>query len=524
MKQIELDHLHAHPDNPRLFLRDSVVEAIAAQIKDRGLFEERHAPHVRKVATGSYQIISGHQRVEAARRAEMTTVPCCVVEMNDEEALRELLLSNAQSDLAPLEIGIHVLRVVGRSKGGRGNKNGIAEYARKMGVAERTMKDWACAAQVAAKLGDQSPSLLPYTTSLSILHRTPEEDWPELVTRMLSGSWTKEQTERYVDVIKTLEMPAELAAIFPRQILLARYFHKHEFSQTTLLSIVKVIRDTEVIMQSHDGMIDAAVEVGTFRAYMAEHAQQMLDVREVLKYQREWLNEMERLQAKHVEQEQWHSGDWREHVDAIPDESLSLILTDPPYGIDYRSGRAVARESFQKIENDGYTATVDELNECFERMFPKLRPDSHVLCFCHWRTENEVRTALVDCGFQIRGSLVWVKDMQGSGDLNGSFASKHERIIHAVKGSPLLWQRDADVLEYPRVTKSIHPAEKPVALLLQLINATTTEGDVVADPFAGIASTMIAAKQARRQFWGCELTDEFFQAGKRRLEQEAQQL
>jgi len=97
-----------------------------------------------------------------------------------------------------------VLKVVGKGKAGRGKKSGISEYARNMGVAERTMKDWACAAQVATKSGDQSPDLLPYTTCLSILHRTPEEDWPNLVARMLSGSWTKEQTERYVDVIPKL--------------------------------------------------------------------------------------------------------------------------------------------------------------------------------------------------------------------------------------------------------------------------------------------------------------------------------
>jgi ParB/RepB/Spo0J family partition protein len=230
MKQIGIDSLHAHPDNPRLFLRENVVQAIAEQIKDGGQFEERHAPHVRKTASNDYQIISGHQRIEAARRAGMETVPCCVVEMNEEETLREVLLSNAQSDLSPLEIGIHVLKVAGKGKAGRGNKNGIAEYARKMGVGERTLQEWACAAQVANKSRAQVRDLLDYTKSLSILHRTREEDWPDLVARMLAGNWTKEQTERYVDVLKTLEMPAGLAAIFPRPILIARYFENHGFS------------------------------------------------------------------------------------------------------------------------------------------------------------------------------------------------------------------------------------------------------------------------------------------------------
>ena len=93
------------------------------------------------------------------------------------------------------EIGIHVLKVVGKGKAGRGNKNGIAEYARTMGVSRDSLQDYVQAARVAKKYGRHLPDLLPYTTSLSILHRTPEEDWPDLVARMLAGSWTKEQTE-----------------------------------------------------------------------------------------------------------------------------------------------------------------------------------------------------------------------------------------------------------------------------------------------------------------------------------------
>jgi hypothetical protein len=107
--------------------------------------------------------------------------------MTDEEAMRELLFSNAQSDLEHLEIGLHVLKTVGNnSKGGKGQKGGIREYARKMGAGERTLADWVQAAEV-AKLCGQPHSLIDYMSSLSIIHRAPESDWPDLVTRMLAG-------------------------------------------------------------------------------------------------------------------------------------------------------------------------------------------------------------------------------------------------------------------------------------------------------------------------------------------------
>jgi hypothetical protein len=94
-----------------------------------------------------------------------------------------------------------VLKIAGKGRPGRGNKNGIAEYARQMGVSQQVLSNWVRAAEV-AKTTNQFVDLIDYTISLSIIHRTPAGDWPDLVRRMLSGRWTKEQTERYVDVIK----------------------------------------------------------------------------------------------------------------------------------------------------------------------------------------------------------------------------------------------------------------------------------------------------------------------------------
>jgi hypothetical protein len=98
-----------------------------------------------------------------------------------------LLLSNAQDDLKPLEIGLHVLKAVPKAKGGRGNKGGIAEYARLMGSKERTLKDWVCAAEVADKVGDRSPGLIDYTIALSIIHRADASDWAAACGVFASG-------------------------------------------------------------------------------------------------------------------------------------------------------------------------------------------------------------------------------------------------------------------------------------------------------------------------------------------------
>jgi site-specific DNA-methyltransferase (adenine-specific) len=520
-KNIAVTRLEPHPDNPRLFLRENVVAAIEAQIAESNRFEEHHALAVRRLESENYQIISGHQRFEAAKRAGVKEVPCHVLAMTDEEALREILFSNAQSDLAPLEIGLHVLKTVGKGKAGRGNKNGIAEYARKMGCGEPMLRNWVLASQVANKSLNQLRELLDYTTSLSILHRAPEEDWTDLVGRMLAGQWTKEETERYVDVIKALEVPEDLAAIFPRSVLRSRFFndqngHKstmgRDFSQSTLEGIVKAIHATESLIDSHP---DAKTHRAAFRAWLTAEPQKRLDLRQISAWRREWEAKQESDTA--AQEQQWNCGDWRKHIDLVPPNSVALLLTDPPYGIDHQSGRAVTRQARPKIANDTYDQAMGELTASLQAFFPKLKTNAHLLCFCHWKNECAVRETLVACGYTVHSSLIWVKESHGSGDLRGAFAPIHERIVHAVKGSPLLLKREDDVLEVARSTESDHPTEKPVPLLLRLIDATTVEGELVADPFAGVASTLVAAKQSGRTYWGCELDYNYFRAGAARL-------
>ena len=514
---IPVSKLIAHPDNPRLFMREEVVSAICEQIKaNDGKYEERHAVHVRAV-NGSYQIISGHQRTEGAKRAGVKKLPCVVVEMSDEDAFRELLLSNAQGELKPLEIGLHVLKSVARAKGGRGKKGGISEYAEKMGSTQQTVSEWVCAARVANKATAQAVSLIEYEKSLSIIHRAPESDWTDLVERMLSGHWTTDQTERYVEVVKALEVPEEYRDIFPRPVLIARFFEKHEFSPSTLAGIITAIQRTEDVIRSYASVIDAESYVAAFRAWLRENGTEALDVRRITKRQRELLAEFETAEREHTQR--WNSGNWREFIPAIENGSVALVLTDPPYGMDYQSNRMIAREGYEVIVNDGRAeSAAAETEESLRALYPKLRDDAHILCFCHWRTESVIRDAIVRAGYEIRGSLIWVKDQYGPGDLKGSFAPKHERIIHAVKGSPILFQREADVLEFPRITaKNVHPAEKPVELLARLIEATTVEGDTVADPFAGVASTLVAAKRNKRLYWGSEIVPEYFREGEKRI-------
>lgn len=214
----------------------------------------------------------------------------------------------------------------------------------------------------------------------------------------------------------------------------------------------------------------------------------------------------------------WLHGNCVDHLPTLDDGTVRLLLTDPPYGVAFQSNRRVASGKLDALDND---ASCDQALAVFGAMLdaaaPKLAAEAHLLVFAHWKTEFDFRAALEARGYTVRGSLVWVRDNHGSGDLEGAFAPKHERIIHATKGHPTVSPRVDDVLMYPRGKETAHPTEKPVDLLKRLITCTTEQGDLVADPFGGTASTIIAAIATGREWWGCELNDAHWNDGYKRI-------
>jgi site-specific DNA-methyltransferase (adenine-specific) len=227
--------------------------------------------------------------------------------------------------------------------------------------------------------------------------------------------------------------------------------------------------------------------------------------------------------------EGWHHGDWSQVMHdrtnfpnaELDDWSVNLLLTDPPYGQGFQSDYRLNRSKDRKHDRIANDATPDEAEKqlalMLEAFYPKLALDAHLLIFCSWAGEPGMRDVITRAGYTVRGSLVWDKQATGMGDPTTTFAPAHERIIHAVKGSPKLYYRAADILRHPRTDSSRHPTEKPVPLLQELIEATTVEGQLVVDPFGGVASTAVAAKASGRRWWSVELEEKYYTAGEERL-------
>ena len=192
-------------------------------------------------------------------------------------------------------------------------------------------------------------------------------------------------------------------------------------------------------------------------------------------------------------------GDCLEYMKTLPDKSIDLILTDPPYGIDYQSSRRTDKDKrMPKIAND-----KEPFVKWTDNAFRVLKDDSPLICFTRWDTENAFREALTNSGFICKQQLIWDKVVHGMGDLAGDFAPQHENIIFAHKGRFVFKnERPTSVFRVMRVDPMnlCHPNEKPVKLIEQLVKVLTAPGDTVLDPFAGSGSTGVACKNLNRKY------------------------
>lgn len=222
----------------------------------------------------------------------------------------------------------------------------------------------------------------------------------------------------------------------------------------------------------------------------------------------------------------WHCGRFQEMFEELDKDDLpedgevKLLLADPPYGVDQRTGAAFVPGG-RKLEGDLTPEQAAQiLSDMLACMRDKLAADAHVVVFCAPVHEPLMRERVEAEGLDIRSYLVWAKNTHGGGDTLNGLAPSHERAIHATKGNPGLpeGRRPRDVLSHSRVPDTEpHPTRKPAALLRELIEAFTARGDLVADPVGGSGSTLVAAVQRNRRGWGCERDSAFHDAGAARI-------
>ena len=207
-------------------------------------------------------------------------------------------------------------------------------------------------------------------------------------------------------------------------------------------------------------------------------------------------------------------GDCIEKMQDIPDRSIDLILTDPPYGMNLTPQRKQGKYRGVKIKNDN---SLEWAYEFFKQCFRITRKNTVSMFFCNHHCISEFIGSAKTSGFDIKNLIVWDKGHFGMG---GNWRPVHELILICTKGRFVTHSKNLKtILKFKKVhhSKTVHPTEKPIDLLEHLITEPDYNPMLVLDPFMGSGSTGVACVNTNRKFIGIELDPEYFKIAEKRI-------
>ena len=216
--------------------------------------------------------------------------------------------------------------------------------------------------------------------------------------------------------------------------------------------------------------------------------------------------------------------DCLELLKSIENEKIDLVITDPPYLIDYKTNHRINKEHkfCSAIKNDN---NPDLISKVIKELHRIMKNNTAGYMFCSFDKVDFFKQE-IEKYFKIKNIIIWVKNNRTVGDLKAQFGKQYEMIILFNKGRCFFnGKRLTDVWNFDKVAwqKQFHQNEKPIDLIKLAIEKHSKEEDLVLDCFAGSNTTGLACLQTNRKFIGCELDKEYFEIAKKRIEEHSQQ-
>lgn len=197
------------------------------------------------------------------------------------------------------------------------------------------------------------------------------------------------------------------------------------------------------------------------------------------------------------------------NLEALMDgKSANLLLTDPPYNVDFRSASGLSIKN-DKMDADAF---YQFLLDSFTAAAAVMAPGASAYVF-HADTEGlAFRRVFIDAGFKLSGCCIWVKDSLVLG--RSPYQWQHEPCLFGWKtGGKHAWYADrkqTTIWQFAKPKRSKnHPTSKPVDLMAYPMGNSTQPNALVLDPFAGSGSTLIAAEQTERVAYCMELDPKY---------------
>ena len=221
-------------------------------------------------------------------------------------------------------------------------------------------------------------------------------------------------------------------------------------------------------------------------------------------------------------------GDCLEVMDNMIKQGIKVdcIITDPPYKLTSRGTSGTMGGAFWtgELAKNGsvFNSGSLDIKHWIDKCYDILKDETHIYIMTNDKNLREYLNAIHESNFKYVKTIIWDKPNKICGRW---YMTKKETIILARKGTqrPINNPSTPDILQTPNFKKqkedglNLHDTEKPLELMSVFIENSTNEGEVVLDLFAGIGTTLVAAKKLNRKCFGIELEEKYCEITKQRL-------
>jgi site-specific DNA-methyltransferase (adenine-specific)/modification methylase len=227
----------------------------------------------------------------------------------------------------------------------------------------------------------------------------------------------------------------------------------------------------------------------------------------------------------------------------LPEHSLDLVITDPPFNIMNKSNikfkdRTDIKQKAAFDRFDSYEAYLSFTKEWLERLAPKMKDNSSLYVFFAMQYITDLMRICLELNMKYKGILIWHKSNPAPKIRKTGYVSSTEAVLFMVKGKPtfhFLGQNEMhNLIETPicmgnerlknKAKKNktgnfatLHPTQKPIAIYEHFVKISSNPDDLICDPFAGTGTLNVACRQLRRNCVSIECNETYYRYAVRRL-------
>lgn len=263
-----------------------------------------------------------------------------------------------------------------------------------------------------------------------------------------------------------------------------------------------------------------------------------------MKRKRRTLHERKVRELRELEFNQIYNMDCVEGMRVLPDNKIDLVVTDPPFAIDFKAKRSNYNRTQSRVL-DGYNEIARDNYYRFTLSWMKevyriLKESGSMYVFSGWNNLKDILIAFDECGFIVVNHIIW--KYQFGVVTSRRFVTSHYHCLYVCKndekrkffpyarhskgaknseGGSLHYEDKEDVWfikrEYWHGDQKT-PTKLPAEIIEKILSYSSEEGNVVLDPFLGSGQVAVVSKMLKRRYIGFEIVKEYYDFAKERLE------